>query len=308
MKYSFVLPAYKATYLKQAIDSILSQTYKEYELIIVNDASPEDIDAIIDSYNDDRIRYYVNSENIGGKDLVAQWNHSISYASGEYLILASDDDIYSSTFLEDMDLLVEKYPNVGVFRPRVQEIDKDGKIISTEGDLQEYMSQILFTELWVQGLVKRYVPEYIFKRKNLEEIGGFIKFPLAWFSDDATVIELAKDGIVLCEKVLFSFRNSGLNISSLNNNHRQLVQKCTATVQFYEWLERMSCNMQPSSAMESQMLARIREFSNYRKIDHLVWLMKGSGVYVRMSVINYIYRNRLVSRIELLKILYRLFI
>ena len=168
MKYSFVLPAYKATYLKQAIDSILSQTYKEYELIIVNDASPEDIDAIIDSYNDDRIRYYVNSENIGGKDLVAQWNYSISYASGEYLILASDDDIYSSTFLEDMDLLVEKYPNVGVFRPRVQEIDKDGKIISTEGDLQEYMSQILFTELWVQGLVKRYVPEYIFKRKNLE--------------------------------------------------------------------------------------------------------------------------------------------
>ena len=93
MKYSFVLPAYKAAYLKEAIDSILNQTYKEFELIIVNDASPEGVDAIVRSYDDPRIQYYVNAENIGGKDLVAQWNYSITYAKGTYLILASDDDV-----------------------------------------------------------------------------------------------------------------------------------------------------------------------------------------------------------------------
>ena len=81
MKYSFVLPAYKAAYLKEAIDSILNQTYKEFELIIVNDASPEGVDAIVRSYDDPRIQYYVNAENIGGKDLVAQWNYSITYAN-----------------------------------------------------------------------------------------------------------------------------------------------------------------------------------------------------------------------------------
>ena len=58
MKYSFVLPAYKAKYLKDAIDSILSQTYSQFELIIVNDASPEDLDSIIYSCQDDRIKYY----------------------------------------------------------------------------------------------------------------------------------------------------------------------------------------------------------------------------------------------------------
>ena len=62
MKYSFVLPAYKAHFLSQAVDSILSQTYTEFELIIVNDASPEDLDSIVESYSDSRIRYYKNQQ------------------------------------------------------------------------------------------------------------------------------------------------------------------------------------------------------------------------------------------------------
>ena len=106
VKYSFVLPAYKAKYLTEALDSIVNQTYTDFELIIVNDASPEDIDSIVGSYNDKRIQYYKNLENMGGKDLVAQWNYSISYAKGEYLILASDDDIYSLEYLEKMDKIV----------------------------------------------------------------------------------------------------------------------------------------------------------------------------------------------------------
>ena len=77
VKYSFVLPAYKACFFREAIESILNQTYSEFELIIVNDASPEDLDSIVNSYSDERIRYYRNKENIGGRDLVAQWNECL---------------------------------------------------------------------------------------------------------------------------------------------------------------------------------------------------------------------------------------
>ena len=127
-KYSFVLPAYKARFFREAIDSILAQTYKDFELIIVNDASPEDLDSIVNSYNDSRIRYYVNEQNIGGKDLVSQWNHCLEYAKGEYIILASDDDVYFPQYIEKMVALVQKYPEVNVFRPRVQRIDEKGEI------------------------------------------------------------------------------------------------------------------------------------------------------------------------------------
>ena len=107
MKYSFVLPAYKILYFKEAIDSILAQTYTDFELIIVNDASPEDLEAIVKDYNDSRIRYYVNTQNLGGKDLVAQWNHCLEYAKSDYVILASDDDVYMPNYLEKMDILVD---------------------------------------------------------------------------------------------------------------------------------------------------------------------------------------------------------
>lgn len=58
MKFSITIPAYKAKFLKECIDSILSQTYNDFELIIVNDASPEYLDSIINGYSDSRIRYY----------------------------------------------------------------------------------------------------------------------------------------------------------------------------------------------------------------------------------------------------------
>ena len=74
-------------------------------------ASPENLESIVNSYDDRRIRYYKNEQNLGGKDLVSQWNNSIAYARGEYLILASDDDVYSPLYLEKMDALTEKYPN-----------------------------------------------------------------------------------------------------------------------------------------------------------------------------------------------------
>ena len=64
MKFSITIPAYKRSYLKEAIDSCLAQTYKDFELIIVNDASPEDLDSIVNSYSDNRIRYYKNETNI----------------------------------------------------------------------------------------------------------------------------------------------------------------------------------------------------------------------------------------------------
>ena len=67
---TIVIPAYKSTYLREAIDSALAQDYKNIELVIVNDKFPNDIDSIVQSYNDARIRYYVNERNLGKKSIV----------------------------------------------------------------------------------------------------------------------------------------------------------------------------------------------------------------------------------------------
>ena len=256
--YSFVLPAYKARFFREALDSILSQTYKDFELIIVNDASPEDLDSIVKSYSDFRIRYYVNEENIGGKDLVAQWNHCLEYANGEYVILASDDDIYTPLYLEKMDELVNKYPEVNVLRPRVQYINEFDEVIYTEKALTEKMTMLQYIEAWVSTKVGSGIPFYLFKRAELLKIGGFANYPLGWFSDDATVIELAKNGMAYSAETLFSFRCSDINISSKRHTKQAILNKIKATKRFFYHTKQLMENL---PANDNEELERKRSLS-----------------------------------------------
>lgn len=234
MKYSFVLPAYKARFLREAIDSILNQTYSDFELVIVNDASPEDLDSIVNGYSDERIRYYKNDKNIGGKDLVAQWNLSLSYATGEYVILASDDDTYSLEYLERMNELVDKYPQANVFRPRIKRVDENGKILLLDGFVNEYLSKVEYLYVWTSRWIGSGIPFYMFKRDALMSVGGFVNYPLAWFSDDATVFKLADNGVVTYNKTLFAFRESGESISTFSNTKESLRAKYKSTKMFYD--------------------------------------------------------------------------
>ena len=229
--YSFVLPAYKAHFLKEAIDSILAQTYTNFELIIVNDASPDDLDSIISIYDDSRIQYYVNAQNLGGKDLIAHWNNTITIAKGEYLILASDDDIYHHKYLEKMNQLVDRYPQVNLLRPRKQNIDSSGNIIDVNGWLPELCSPLEFA--YFKSIAGKGLQFYMFKKEPLLANGGFVNYPMAWYSDDATVVQMADKGVAFCDEILFSFRFSGENISSKLNDTKLLMAKIRATVDFY---------------------------------------------------------------------------
>lgn len=261
--YSFVLPAFKARFLKEAIDSILAQTYTNFELIIVNDASPEDLDAIVNSYDDPRIQYYINEKNIGGKALVEQWNYCISLANSEYIILASDDDIYDKDYLLEMNRLVDKYPEAYVFRPRVQYINNNSEVIDVCGYIPEVSSGIVFLLSLTRGWISSGVPFYVFKRTALNAIGGFADYPMAWFSDNATVLRLSNNGIISSNDILFSFRTSGINISSRPNSEHDTINKLNATVQYYdEFLTYINSSIETSPLNAAIKRSLMREFPN----------------------------------------------
>lgn len=251
VSYSFVMPAYKANYLRQAIDSILSQSYTEFELIIVNDASPEDLDSIVNSYSDPRIRYYKNVENIGGRSLVEQWNYCMTLCDTDYIILASDDDVYSSEYLIKMHELVIKYPTANVFRPRVQIIDEANNVVKVEGYLQEKTSLIEYIYMYHHKYIFSGIPYYIFRRDALIRMHGFVDLPLAWGSDDATVMSLATgNDIISVPDILFSFRMSGENITSKKNDNQALKKKIQARKMYYSFLSNMLNYLKPNSEME----------------------------------------------------------
>jgi len=234
MKISFVMPSYKAEFLNQAIDSIIEQTYSDWELVVVDDCSPFGLKEIVDCFDDPRIRYYRNETNIGGKDLVAQWNRSIEYATGDWIVLAADDDTYDSHFCEEIDKLVRKYPECDLIRTRVEQIDGDGKHIWSERSYSEFISCYEFLYDWLVGRSITCVGNYAFRASRLLEVGGFINFPCGFCSDLATPFTLASSGVANTEGLLFNFRQTEIHLSS---DSSRLMDKVNAISAFYSWLD-----------------------------------------------------------------------
>lgn len=217
---TIAIPAYKDAFLKEAISSALNQTYIEIEVVIVNDKSPNDIATIVNSFKDSRIRYYENEINIGGKDLVAQWNKCLSYAKGEYFCLLCDDDIYEPTFVEEMLNLARKYPTCNVFRGRAVVINKEG--IKTAKYPLSPEHESLDSYIWNVSHFRRKqtVSEFMLNTEHIRKVGGYYSIPLAWGADYVSTYRFAEvGGIASSPEELVLFRMSGDNISSEHENY-----------------------------------------------------------------------------------------
>ena len=232
---SFVMPAYKAEWLAQAVDSILAQTYPAIELIVVNDCSPHDLDSVMAQYTDPRVRYYRNEQNIGGKHLTRQWEHCLGFVRGEYLVMAEDDDLYAPTFAEECMKLAMQHPSVDLIRTRVEEIDEVGALVGLESFYTKgLISQLEYIYAYRSGEVFICMGNFAFKTSVLRE-KGFVDFPRALGSDIATTIEMAANGVACVDQPLFAFRHSTIHLSG---SMAQLEPKMGAITLFYEWMER----------------------------------------------------------------------
>lgn len=232
--FSFVMPAYKMKFLYKAIDSILKQSYKDFELIIVNDSSPENLEEIVNQFQDTRIKYKINEINIGGHDLVANWNLCIKYAKNDYIILATDDDMFEKDFLSKAVSLISLYPNVNIIRSGVKKIDEHDIVLDYEFPLKEYMTDREFTLFYAKGGTISCISNYIFRKDALQNNGGFVSFPHAHYSDDATVLALSYNGMACIPSNEMSFRMSDINLSNRPDLHL-VKEQLKATEQYMGW-------------------------------------------------------------------------
>lgn len=219
MKFSILIPAYKCKYLHEAIYSCLSQTYNDFEVIVVDDASPEDLKSVIDKIHDSRIRYYRNENNCGAVNVVDNWNICLSYAQGDYVICMGDDDMLMPNCLEEYVKLFEKYPNLGVYHAWTELIDEFSNIFELQAPRQEWES--VYSLIWNRwnGRLNQFIGDFCFDTKVLRQDGGFYKLPLAWGSDDISAVRAAlKGGVANTQKVCFRYRVNSNTISNTGNN------------------------------------------------------------------------------------------
>ena len=234
IKFSILIPAFKKKFLKECIDSILIQTYKNFEIIIVNDASPENIDDLILKYSDQRIHYYKNKVGYGAYNVVDNWNKCLSYSSGDFVICIGDDDKLLPECLMTYYTMIRTHLHTDVFHIRTEIIDENSKVIDLQEGRSEMESVMSFMWHEFKGLRTQYIGDFLFRRSALDDIGGFIKLPYAWCSDRLSVLSVAENaGIVNCDKFGFLYRRNKYSITESNTSIKGKIIALNKTKKWY---------------------------------------------------------------------------
>lgn len=288
MLFSIVIPAYKSKYLGEAIESCLSQTYKHFEIVIVDDASPEDLNNIICQYDDPRIRSYRNDKNCGAIDVVDNWNICLSYAKGDYIICMGDDDKLLPNCLEEYRKLIEKYPNIGLLHGWTEIINEDSEVTALTTHRCEYESAMSLVWHRSHAYELQFIGDFCFNAEWLRNQGGFYKLPLAWGSDDISAyIGAMKNGVANTQKIVFQYRCNSLTISSTGN----VIEKLNAIIKEFEWKQQFLET--PCIDLHDELYRKelISELS-HNKAKKQGLTISGDIKNCRFHIINWVYNRK----------------
>ncbi len=125
MKVSVIVPTYnRAGMVTETIDSILAQTFDDFELIVVDNESTDNTEEVIKSYTDNRVKYYKNQNN---GVVAVNRNYGISKAQGQYIAFCDDDDLWLPEKLEKQMLEFEKDNQIGLVCTNAIVFSEDGE-------------------------------------------------------------------------------------------------------------------------------------------------------------------------------------
>src|ERR1035437_6016704 len=130
--FSIIIPLYnKAKYIQKAIHSILSQTFQEYEIIIVNDGSTDNSLEVISSCQLSTVNYQlINQEN---KGVSTARNNGVKLAKYDYIAFLDADDWWEPTYLEEMKALIDEFPDAGIYGSSYYIVKNGNKIPANIG-------------------------------------------------------------------------------------------------------------------------------------------------------------------------------
>ena len=186
---SVIIPSYNhEKFLKERIDSVLNQTFQDFELIILDDLSPDNSREIIESYRaHPKVSQIIYNEKNSGSTFF-QWNKAVlSLAKGEFIWIAESDDVADPKFLEVLVPMLQQHSEVVLAYSQSAKMDSEGKITgSWSGWTQDLAAGKYFNDSFQMNgqeyiekflIHKNTIPNasaVLFRRKTYVEIGGAI--------------------------------------------------------------------------------------------------------------------------------------
>ena len=214
---SIGIPTYNRAngYFREALKSALAQTYSPLEIIVSDNASSDDTEDVVRSFNDPRIRYFRQTANIPAND---NFNFCLEQAKGSYFVLLHDDDLLDPHMVQTCVDALDGGTDVGVVITGTRLIDGDGNELKSNPNRLETGAS--FNELikgWFEHRVALYFCGTMYNTRFLKARNGF-KSKRNLYQDVAATVHLAeRHGHRHCKAVAASFRRHSNNRGSSEN-------------------------------------------------------------------------------------------
>lgn len=227
-KVSIVIPSYNSEKtIKRTINSILNQTYPNFNIIIVDDCSTDNTVKIINEFSNPKITLHINETNIGFEN---NWNKALSMANGDFIKLIPDDDTLEKDALKLQVDILNNNQNVSLVSSKRNIIDINDKILMVRGN-QIGNSNICTYKTAIKYIVRSGTNPIgepgttMFRANILQKVGKFNgQYP--HFIDLDFYIRLLEHGdYYFINKVLGSFRVWGRSYSVVNQQEHYLESK-----------------------------------------------------------------------------------
>lgn len=220
------IPAYNAMkYLPETLDSVLQQTYQDFEVIIVNDGSTDEIETWFERIKDPRIKLISQAN----KGLAGARNTGVTQAIGEYIALLDADDIWETTKLEKQIRILENKPEIGLVYTWASLIDEKGKLI---GKIHQWNAE---GQIWEQLLASNPIKpsSVLIRRDCFDRVGMFDENLRSYIEDWDMWLRLAKDyafGVVNEPLLYYRERSSSVskNWEAMKRSFEIVIEKAFA--------------------------------------------------------------------------------
>ena len=220
VKVSVLIPVYNSQdFVGDCIKSVLAQTFEDFELILLNDASKDASEEVIKSFDDKRIRYYKNEQNLG---ISGSRNRLLDLAEGEYLAIMDNDDISMPKRFEKQVEFLDKNPDVAAVgtwielfnkRPVKGIVNRCKKMITNIGLVWCQPSEVTWKELMRANSCMH--PSMMIRKSALLEHGIRYNAKYTPAEDYDLVRQFLQAGCRVCniQEVLFRYNLHGNNFS-----------------------------------------------------------------------------------------------
>lgn len=203
VRFSVIMPLFnKERYVKKAIESVLAQTYRDYELIIVDDGSTDNSLEVVRGLKIEDRRFKILTQSNSG--VAVARNNGVAASKGEYVCFLDADDWWEPTFLEEMDRLIREYPDAGLYATNYVYY-KPGK---THVALKIERGYMNYPEVYLHSTAMPvWTGAACMPRKVFDEMGGFpvgIKLGEDFLLWAKTALQYK---VAFCEKPLAYYNN-----------------------------------------------------------------------------------------------------